>query len=135
MISELLKSKYLEQCVLYIYTERDGVDILRNFFDNVKTALKINIVILNDSNYTDRVRYAHSSTVEYSCKMDDDVLMSAHVWDYLIENLDKISHSHPIISPIFTNGIPSADTFVHDFLTNQEDIQTAHNHTTFHDRI
>lgn len=127
MIDEILKTKYLDQCILYVYTERDGVDILKRYFSNIKTNLKVNIVVLNDSTYTDRVRYAQSSTAEYSCKMDDDVLMSAHVWDYMIENLDKISHKHPIIAPIFTNGIPSADAFVHDFLTDSNDIQTAHN--------
>lgn len=127
MIEELLKCKYLNQCSLFVYTERDGVDTLKQFFSSKKTELTVSLVVLGDSNYTDRVKHAHKSTAEFSCKMDDDILMSHHVWDFLFESLDKITSKHPIISPIFTNGIPSADTFVQDFIERQEDVQTAHN--------
>ena len=127
MIEELLKCKYLNQCSLFVYTEKDGVDTLKQFFSSKKTVLTVSLVVLGDSNYTDRVKHAHKSTAEFSCKMDDDILMSHHVWDFLFESLDKITLKHPIITPIFTNGNPSADTFVQDFIERQEDVQTAHN--------
>jgi len=40
----------------------------------------------------------------------------------MIENLDKIGDEHPIISPILTNGIPSVDFFIKDFLNEEEKI-------------
>jgi hypothetical protein len=57
--------------------------------------------------------------------MDDDILMSHHVWEFILDNLDKINKEHPVIAPIFTNGIPSTDMFVDDFLS-EEDRKIAH---------
>jgi len=125
MIEEISKSKYIDFLSLYIYAEARTADIVKQYFLNNKPKIKIYLTELASASYPERVKFAHKSECEYSCKMDDDVLMSSHVWDYVYENLDKLTQQTPVIAPIFTNGIPSADLFVQDFLSD-EDKKTAH---------
>lgn len=124
MIDEISKSKYISDFALYIYTEPQRSAVFKQYFASNKSGLKVYLVEMGTSSYPDRVSFAHKSLSPYSCKMDDDVLMSHHVWDFVYENLDKINDKNPIIVPLFTNGIPSADLFVQDFLT-EEDIRAA----------
>jgi hypothetical protein len=126
MVQEIEKIKDKSKIKLCIYGERKNIDLWANYFNNVKPSFKVELIVLDTVEYRLKVNYAHRSTYRYSCKMDDDILMSYNVWEFIIDNLDKITQDNPIIAPIFTNGIPSADMFVQDFL-NPEDIQIAHN--------
>jgi hypothetical protein len=125
MVQEIEKISDKSKIKLCIYGERKNINLWSDYFNTAKPNFKVELIVLDSVEYRLKVDYAHRSTYRYSCKMDDDVLMSYNVWEFIIDNLDKITQSNPVIAPIFTNGIPSADMFVKDFL-NAEDIQIAH---------
>jgi hypothetical protein len=125
MVDEILKIKDKTKIKLCIYGELNNINLWKDYFTTNKPSFNIELICFADSHYPSKVSHAHKTTYEYSCKMDDDILMSHHVWEFILDNLDKISKKHPVIAPIFTNGIPSADMFVDDFLS-EEDRKIAH---------
>jgi hypothetical protein len=125
MVDEILKIKDKTKIKLCIYGELNNINLWKDYFTTNKPSFNIELICFADSHYPSKVSHAHRTTYEYSCKMDDDILMSHHVWEFILDNLDKISKKHPVIAPIFTNGIPSADMFVDDFLS-EEDRKIAH---------
>lgn len=124
MVNELQQSKNSDNTKLCIHAEGETADVWKQYIDNNNTNLETVVYKYSNLNYTDRIKVAHSTNCEYSCKIDDDVLFSRHVWDYMIDNLDSISEKNPIMSPILSNGIPNVDLFVKDFL-NEEDLTIA----------
>lgn len=110
---------------LCIHGEQFNTELWTEYFRVNKPTFKVELATFNSSYYPLKVEYAHKTDYEYSCKLDDDVLISHHLWDYIISNLDKITDKHPVLAPIFTNGIPSANLFVEDFLSD-EDKKIAH---------
>lgn len=125
MVKEIEQIQNKVNIKLCIYGERSNTNLWAEYFAANKPTFKVELITLRDSNYPSKVNHSHSTKYEYSCKLDDDILMSHHVWDYIIDNLNNITNANPIIAPIFTNGIPSANMFVEDFLT-PEDKQLAH---------
>jgi len=126
MIDEIMKSKYVNQMCLHIYyTDKAARSTFEDFFKIKDTPLMVTLIELNSVDYTEKVNLAHKSESEFSCKLDDDILMSQYVWDYAFESLDNLTDNNPVMAPIFTNGIPSADLFVQDFLDVSK-IQEAH---------
>lgn len=76
---------------------------------------------LDGTNYMNKIKALVNSECEYSCSMDDDILMSAHLWDYIIDNLEILDDDKNLfIAPLISNGIPSVDLFVNDFCTEEE---------------
>ena len=121
-----MNSKYTEKIRLCIHAEHQTIDYWKNYFSiNPPHNIEVKLFKYSDSNYTHRVLTAQNTDCKYSCKLDDDVLISSHVLDYMMENLQAISPSHPILSPILTNGIPNVELFVKDFL-NEEDQNRAY---------
>jgi hypothetical protein len=110
---------------LCIHGEKPVIDLWKSYFSRNPVSFQVQLFQYKDSTYLDRIATAHKTECRYSCKLDDDVLVTRHVWDYMIDNLDKITNEHPIIAPILTNGIPTVDMFVEDFLS-EEDKQEAH---------
>jgi hypothetical protein len=125
MVDEILKIKDKAKIKLCIYGELSNINLWKEYFIVNKPSFNIELILLPDSYYPAKVNHAHKTTCEYSCKMDDDILMSHNVWEFILDNLDKITNKHPVIAPIFTNGIPSADMFIDDFLS-AEDRKIAH---------
>jgi hypothetical protein len=125
MVDEILKIKDKTKIKLCIYGELNNINLWKDYFTTNKPSFNIELICFADSHYPSKVSHAHKTTYEYSCKMDDDILMSHHVWEFILDNLDKINKEHPVIAPIFTNGIPSTDMFVDDFLS-EEDRKIAH---------
>jgi hypothetical protein len=75
---------------------------------------------LDSEDYIKKIRLSVSTECEYSCKMDEDVLISNHTWDYIIENIEELNNKEILfISPIISNGIPSVDMFVSDFVEDE----------------
>ena len=126
MVQEIEKITNKSNIKLCIYGEQSNIDLWHNYFKSNRPNFKLELIKFQDADYTAKVNHAHTSSYPYSCKMDDDILMSSHVWDFILDNIDKIDDKHPIIAPIFTNGIPSADMFVNDFLS-EEDVKDVHN--------
>jgi hypothetical protein len=64
--------------------------------------------------------------VPYSVKVDDDIFMSNHVWDFMIENLHMLDmQGITFIAPVINTGIPSVDYFV-DAVGTTEEISNVH---------
>lgn len=82
--------------------------------------IPVELVGVPTHEYNLKVKIAHQTDCKYSCKLDDDVLISRHVWKYILENLNKINIKNPIISPILTNGMSSVDLFIEDFLSDNK---------------
>lgn len=79
----------------------------------------ISISPLLTDNYMARTRDALNTESQYSCRLDDDIFMSSHVWDFLLSNIHKLEdQSVGAITPILTAGIPTVDYFILDFLDN-----------------
>jgi hypothetical protein len=68
------------------------------------------------TNYMSKIRHLAQSELKYSCSMDDDILISSHLWDYIIDNLSILDDENNLfIAPLISNGIPSVDMFIEDF--------------------
>lgn len=67
-------------------------------------------------NYLLKIKSICETKCEYSCSMDDDILISNYLWDYIIENIDILKDdSNLFLAPLISNGIPSVDFFIEDF--------------------
>lgn len=124
MVDEISKIKNLDKIRLCIHGEIQIINAWKEYFNFNKPSFDVRLYLYQNSNYLDRIKNAHNTEYEYSCKLDDDVLVSRHVLDYIIDNLNQINNEHPIIAPVLTNGMPSVDLFIRDFL-NEEDRKTA----------
>lgn len=120
MVNEICNIQNKDKIRLCIHAEEPVINAWKTYFSNNKPNIEVYVFKYKNSNYLDRVKMAQNTDFKYSCKLDDDVLISRHVWDYIIENLDIISTKHPIIAPILTNGMPSVEMFVEDFLENND---------------
>lgn len=119
LVDEIYKIKDQSSFKLCIYGEEININQWVGYFKD-KPKLNIELVKFSSPHYPDKVRHAHKTQSEYSCKVDDDILISCNLWDYIIDNLDQITDRNPIIAPILTNGIPSVELFVEDFCTSKQ---------------
>lgn len=92
--------------------------------DLIDEGINCNVSLIHDlelSNYMTKIYSCPGTDCEYSCSMDDDILTSNHVWDYIIENISVLdSRENLFIAPLISNGIPSTDLFIEDFLSSDE---------------
>jgi hypothetical protein len=119
LVDEIYKIKDQSSFKLCIYGEKINIQQWIEYFKG-KPKINVDLLTFETSHYPDKVVYAHKTKSEYSCKVDDDILISHNLWDYIIDNLDKINDKNPIIAPILTNGIPSVELFVEDFCTSKQ---------------
>jgi len=78
-------------------------------------------VIHTGGDYMTKIRLSIDTDCEYSCSMDDDIMLNNYVWDYLIENVNLLDNEENIaLSPVLSNGIPTVDYFLEDFCTDEE---------------
>ena len=125
MIDELIQIRNTDKIKLCIHCGVEMTEYWKRYFSTKLLPFEVMLHQYGDSNYLHRVGQAHKTDCKYSCKLDDDVLVSKHVWDYMIDNLHMITPKNPIISPILTNGMPSVELFIEDFL-DADDLITAH---------
>jgi hypothetical protein len=79
------------------------------------------LVSMPDDEYINKVNVIKESTAKYICKWDDDVFISRHVWDYLIENVNIVDDpTVSVLAPTLSNGMPSVGLFIKDFLNDEE---------------
>jgi hypothetical protein len=100
-----------------------GIDAGKNCIDRYDT---------DGTNYMNKINSFISSDCEYSCSMDDDILLSCHLWDYIIENISILDNPENLfISPLISNGIPSTDLFIEDFfeIESREEIRSIFKNT------
>jgi hypothetical protein len=125
MYEEIANCEYTTDIKLCLHLETHTKSLWQEYFKNDPPKFEVFIVVHPDSSYPNKINFSHQTDCKYSCKLDDDVLTSRYVWNFILENIEKIDIKTPIIAPIFTNGIPSADLFIEDFLTSVE-LQEAH---------
>ena len=121
---ELKKLQYKENICVAIHGEAGIINSWENYLKlNGTNKLRVQLCQHSTSFYMLKVYLAQSSEYTYSCKLDDDVFVPLKVWEYLIDNLHNITQQTPILSPILTNGIPSVEFFIKDFLTIEQQVE------------
>lgn len=72
-------------------------------------------------NYMIKINNSIKSECEYSCSLDDDILINNFLWDYMIENIDILNNKDNLfLAPLISNGIPSTELFIKDFMSDEE---------------
>lgn len=117
-----IKDVNKSQIKLHLYCnesqEEHWTEILNEFIGG---GIDTTVVSMVDDEYIRKVSHMQQTDCEYMCKWDDDVFINRHVWDYIIENIHVLDDSRYFaMSPIFTNGMPSVDLFVEDFLNEEQ---------------
>jgi len=78
---------------------------------------QVSIANEGEHNYLDKLSVALGSGSPYSIKLDEDCFVNNYIWDYLIENISELDNEENLLlSPIFTNHIPSCDLFIEGFI-------------------
>jgi len=58
---------------------------------------------------------------KYSMKLDEDVFISNHIFDYIMENLQLLDNpDNLILAPILSCGIPTGEYFINDYFGEPE---------------
>lgn len=111
-----IKAENKEKIMLTILASNDYEWDL-TLLDGIKT----NIVVFNHgNNYLSKIRYAINQNSEFSIKLDEDCFVNNHVFDYMIENVEVLNDpSNLLVSPIMSNNIPSCDSFIEGFITDE----------------
>jgi hypothetical protein len=87
----------------------------------VESGIEVSMAAMMNDDYIDKVKLAHQSDLPYICKWDDDVFINKYVWDYMIENIHIVDEPDTaVLAPILSNGMPTVELFVEDFLTKAE---------------
>jgi hypothetical protein len=77
--------------------------------------------IIEGNTYNYKIQQSIKTDCEYSCSMDDDIMISNYLWDYIIENISILDNTKNLfLTPVISNGIPSVDMFIYDFCNKQE---------------
>jgi hypothetical protein len=98
------------------------------FWDEISKKLEKNGIINRiievkngPNNYLNKIKKCIEIDCTYSCSMDDDVLISNYLWDFIIENIEILDdESNLFLAPLISNGIPSVDLFIEDFCDESE---------------
>jgi len=94
--------------------KQDKIDLERN-------GISTDIFLIENGNYMAKINAAASCGSTFSIKLDEDIFLSAALWDYFIANIGVLNDDKNLfLSPILTTGIPSVDIFSEQFLSNDE---------------
>jgi hypothetical protein len=79
------------------------------------------------NNYKAKMWAMLEENCKYTVKFDEDIIMSNHVWDYMIENREVLYDDPSIVAltPVVNIGVPTCDMFIDDFCS-EEDKSTLH---------
>lgn len=89
-------------------------------FKDEHTDIKFEIINVGPD-YMTKIGLSIKSKYKYSCSMDDDIMLSNYVWDYMIENVELLDNDENLVlTPVISNGIPSCDYFLEDYCTDEE---------------
>lgn len=125
----LTQSKRRHLWSLVVLTHEDDSAFYNDILKNVEINSAVIQVESVDGNYLNKVRtgalLASKSNIPYVMKCDNDLFFSGATLDYMIDHLDILNQfsdttarlKHLTLSPVLTNGIPTVEYFVRDFLT------------------
>ena len=79
------------------------------------------IFLIPSGNYMEKIRTAIENSGLYSVKLDEDIFAPYTVWNYLLSNLNVLDNDdNLLISFLLSTGIPTVDTFIEQFLEEDE---------------
>jgi len=106
---------------LVIFFNKTNKNSWIEYISSVSPDLNIYLCEMDTDDYMNKVNVILSSDCEYICKWDDDVFLNRHIWDYMLENLNILDdESISVLTPILSNGMPSVELFIKDFLNPSE---------------
>jgi len=82
--------------------------------------------------YMGKIMRFINSDCEYSCSMDEDIMLNEYLWDFMIENLSILDDEKNLLFiPLISNGIPTTEKFINDFCNDEqkEEIQNIFRNT------
>lgn len=118
-----IKDANKEYITLHVYFNKAVKDLwLEEFTQDKYSNIDIELHVLDNDEYILKPPICHQSKAEFSCKWDEDVLLGAPTWDYLIENINVLNMDPKIsvLAPCLTNGVPTVDLFLRDLLPYEE---------------
>lgn len=117
-----IKESNKQQIQLYVYCHEDDNALWEEMlYPVVEAGIQATLASMPTDAYEHKMQVAQQTTTEYFCKWDDDVFINRYVWDYLIENVSVLDYPDvSVLAPTLSNGMPSVELFVKDFLTQEE---------------
>lgn len=71
---------------------------------------------VDTNNYQQKFNWAVKQDCEYFFKLDEDIIFSNHVWDYIVENREIVKQPKVMtLSPTINIGVPTIDLFIERF--------------------
>lgn len=114
-----IKKEYKSRIKLNIYTDKN-ISSWKLVSDDLNNK-GIKSYLINKGGYLPKIHDAVNTDCKYSCSIDEDVLMSEHSWNSLIENLHVLDDENILLlSPLITNGIPTTELFIESFFSENE---------------
>lgn len=117
-----IKDDNKKEIELYVYCHEIDNTIWEEILYEVATnGINVSLVSMPNDEYSEKMKIAQQTKAEYFCKWDDDVFINRYVWDYMIENVSILEDSSvSVLAPTLSNGMPTVELFIRDFLTKSE---------------
>lgn len=117
-----IKEDSKKEIQLYVYCHENDNELWEEIlYPVVEAGIEATLASMPTDAYEHKMQVAQQTTTEYFCKWDDDVFVNRYVWDYMIENRGILNDpTVSVLAPTLSNGMPSVELFVEDFLTEQE---------------
>lgn len=112
-----------DKVTLHVYFNKNFKDMwVEEFTQEKYSDIHVELHLMDSDEYILKPQLAHQTDAEFSCKWDEDVLLGAPTWDYMIENVNilKRDRSASVLAPLLSNGVPTVDLFMRDLLTIEE---------------
>ena len=138
-----------EICITFLQHRRNFIDLFMHFVNRIKPEnkklLSINFMMTDNldlsgletdipyklmyhsgrrptNNYKSKMWAMLEEDCKYTVKFDEDIIMSNHVWDYMIENRELL-YTDPellLLTPVVNIGVPTCDMFIEDFCSEKK---------------
>jgi len=122
-ISEIIKIKksLKEELVINLLTTPTGKDWSGEVKKLRDANIKTNCYSVTNGSYMTKIRQGVQVEADYCIKLDEDIFLSANLWEYFLENIDVLQDDTNILfSPLLSTGIPTVDYFCEEFLSEEE---------------
>jgi hypothetical protein len=124
-VGELMKSKYLTNLKLLVVNSSNDFEYYRKTLEGTNINYELSTIPCPQSNYLPKVRFAISYAIQnnfkYILKYDSDVLIPTYTLNFMLENLNVLDdETNLTLGPSMTTGIPTIETFINSFLTEDE---------------
>lgn len=121
ILSNLKQLKNTKYDNYHFYILADNID--DNFGNLAKEILSNNLTIINNfpknsQNYLTKINFSLQQNHEFSVKMDDDTFMTSESWNEFLINTENISDQDLFFTGNITNGIPTCELYIDNYLKN-----------------